>query len=144
MHKATMKTTTKTKGAKALPTTYGKLVAMHPPRVIHDAVEAGVVVDLIGRLSLVATPTRDQNDYRDLLMKLHADWMQRSPRKRLTPAEFIRAMMEEHKMTQAAMAQVMGISPGGMSLILAGVRNVSKASARRFAAWFGVSADAVI
>lgn len=129
---------------RTLPRTYAKLVDLHAPRVIHDRAEAGVVADLVGKLMLLPGRTPDQTDYYDLLIKLYADWERKHPRPKSTPAEMIRYMMEEHDMTQAAMAEVMGISPGGMSLILSGERAVSKASAKRFAARFAISAAALL
>lgn len=68
-----MKTTAKTPTFAALPTNYAGLVALHPPRPIHDDIAYDNAVEVVQALAGQKL-NRDQDDYLELMARLVEDY----------------------------------------------------------------------
>ena len=128
----------------AMPRDYAGLVAMYPPRRVRRESDArratAIIADLIG-----FDLTADQTDYVALLARLNEEWKRARPEfKRAAPHELVRLIIEEHGMTQSQMGEAIGVTRSGMSMILSGERELSKASIRRFCNRFAIDAGAML
>ena len=137
-----MKTKTQTLNFASLPTDYPGLVAMLPPRVIHDKIDASNVEEMIFAMAGHDLST-DQSDYLDLLSDLHADYASKAgkPTKRTPLAKRVAYLIESAELSQSAFAKIADITQGHVSLILAGKRGVSKPSISKLCRHFKLSAD---
>ena len=124
-----------------IPRDYAALVAMFPPRPIHDSVDYGnameVVMEMAGhKLS------RDQDDYLTILseMILHYDREHDQARKRGTPHQRLQYLVNEAGLSASDLGRLLG-NRGMGSLFLSGKRGLSKANIRKLAEHFKVRAD---
>ena len=125
-----------------MPQEYSKLVAMFPPRPIHDAADAANVSEVIAAMHGHRLNS-DQRDYLRLLFSIYSTWKESCPQKpqpKVPPHELIEFMMEQHDMNQTDLAKLLGVRPSLVSMMLAGKRSFSKASIKILTQRFGVEA----
>jgi HTH-type transcriptional regulator/antitoxin HigA len=97
-----------------------------------------VINGLIDRPRLDA----DEKDYLEVLGLLVADYEDSIyDHPDFTPVERLRYLMEEHSLTQAALARRAGFAVTSLSEILNGKRRISPTIRARFAECFGVASS---
>lgn len=124
-----------------IPQDYPALVAMLPPRPIHDAVDYANTMEIV--LALAGHKmTPDQDDYLEVLseMILQYDRAHDPPRKRGTPLQRLQYLVEQAGLSASDLGRLLG-NRGMGSLLLTGKRGLSKANIRKLAAHFKVRAD---
>jgi len=132
------KTATKA-GFRRLPKVYGELVALLPPRPIHDEVDLANALEMIDRLAGFDL-NADQEDYLDALsMFVEAYEAERYPVEDsdLGPLDALKALLAEHALTASDLGRLLGNRTLGPA-ILAGRRSLSKAHIKKLAAHFKV------
>ena len=125
---------------RRLPKTYGALVAMLPPRPIHDDVDLANATEMIDRLAGFDL-NDDQEDYLEALSTfVEAYEAERFPMDdaRIGPLDALKALLAEHGMTASDLGRLLGNRTLGAA-ILAGRRNLSKAHIKKLAAHFKVA-----
>ena len=125
----------------ALPKDYKGLVAMLPPRPIHDSVDYHNVMEVV--LAMAGHKlTPDQDDYHEALSLfiLEHDRERRTRRRRGTVQERLKYLLEVSNMTASDLGRMLG-SRGQGSNLLTGKRELSKADIRILCAHFHLSAD---
>jgi HTH-type transcriptional regulator/antitoxin HigA len=124
-----------------MPLDYPALVAMFPPRPIHDAVDYANTLEIVMAMA-GHDLTPDQDDYLTILseMVLQYDREHDEPRKRGTPHQRLQYLVNEASMTASDLGRLLG-NRGMGSLYLSGKRGLSKANIRKFADHFKVRAD---
>ena len=139
MKTATKNTKNVKNGFQRLPKTYGALVAMLPPRPIHDDVDLANTTEMIDRLAGFAL-NADQEDYLAAISTfVEAYETERFPidDSQITPLEVLKALLAEHDMTASDLGRLLGNRTLGAA-ILAGRRNLSKAHIKKLAEHFKV------
>ena len=132
------KTVTK-KDFRRLPKTYGALVAVLPPRPIHDDVDLANATEMIDRLAGFDL-NADQEDYLEALSTfVEAYEAERFPidDSRITPLDALKTLLAEHDMTASDLGRLLGNRTLGAA-ILSGRRNLSKAHIKKLAEHFKV------
>ena len=132
------KTATK-KDFRRLPKTYGALVAMLPPRPIHDDIDLANATEMTDRLAGFDL-NEDQEDYLEALSTfIEAYEAERFAidDSRITPLDALKALLAEHDMTASDLGRLLGNRTLGAA-ILAGRRNLSKAHIKKLAGHFKV------
>lgn len=122
-----------------LPKTYGALVALLPPRPIHDDGDLANATEMIDRLAGFDLNT-DQEDYLEALSTFVETYeAQRYPMddSRISPLDALKALLADHDMTASDLGRLLGNRTLGAA-ILAGRRNLSKAHIKRLAERFKV------
>lgn len=124
---------------------YGRLLAKTVPKVIENEEEYGRVLSEVERLM-------DRGDHRtaeedallSLLVSLIQAYEQRHyPMREVSAHEVLRYLMEKRGLKQADLVPIFK-SSGYVSDVINGKRAISKAHARKLAAFFGVSAELFI
>ena len=124
-----------------IPRDYAALVAMYPPRPIHDSVDyvntTEIVMAMAGHKLTV-----DQDDYLTIMseMILQYDREHDQPRKRGTPLQRLQFLAKEAGLSASDLGRMLG-NRGMGSVYLTGKRGLSKANIRKRAAHFKVRAD---
>ena len=124
-----------------IPQDYPALVAMLPPRPIHDAVDYGNTMDIV--LALAGHKlTPDQDDYLKVLseMILQYDRQHDPPRNRGTPLQRLQYLVAQAGLSASDLGRLLG-NRGMGSLLLTGKRGLSKTHIRTLAQHFKVRAD---
>jgi antitoxin component HigA of HigAB toxin-antitoxin module len=129
-----------------MPTDYAGLVAMYPPRPLHDAVDARNVEEIV--MEMAGHPlSLDQDDYHDLLSDLLIRWQESNEpsrsRKRSQPLSAharLKYLIEQSGTTPSQLAQLLSCSQPLVSLLLSGKRTLSKVNAKKLAAHFKLDA----
>ena len=134
------KPTTKNK-SRHFPTSYRALVAMLPPRPIHDDVDlanAAEVIDVMAGFALNA----DQEDYLEAISTfVEAYEAARFPidDSRITPLDALKALLAEHGMSASDLGRLLGNRTLGTP-VLSGRRALSKTHIKKLAEHFKVEA----
>jgi HTH-type transcriptional regulator/antitoxin HigA len=137
MKKRSMPIATRSMDFRRMPTDYAGLVGLFPPRPIHDKADLANATEIIDAMA-GHDLTPDQEDYLDVLSDLVAKYEEaRSPlrRKRTTPLERLRYVVEQAGMTASDLGRLLG-NRGLGSLILRGRRQLSKTHIRILAEHF--------
>ena len=125
-----------------MPTGYTGLVAMYPPRTLHDRVDERNVEEIVMEMAGHAL-SKGQEDYleslSDLLL-LYRDRKSAPKRRSHSTAARLKYLMEQSEMTPAMLAKLLGCSQPLVSLLLSGKREVSKENAKKLAAHFRLDA----
>jgi HTH-type transcriptional regulator/antitoxin HigA len=129
---------------RKLPKTYAGLVKCFMPRPIRDKVDAENVGEMMA--SLVGYElNRDQRDYLKLLVSIYKGWQDSLPRRLpVPPHELVQFMMEQHDMTQADLAKLLGVRQSLVSMMLSGKRAFSKESIKILADRFHINARVLL
>lgn len=134
-----MTKTATTNDFRHFPTSYGALVAMLPPRPIHDDVELANATEMIDRLAGFAL-NADQEDYLEAISTfVEAYEAERFPMddSQLTPLDALKALLAEHGMSASDLGRLLGNRTLGTP-ILSGRRALSKAHIKKLAQHFKV------
>ena len=124
---------------REVPRTYAGLVAMLPPRPIHDDVDLANATEMIDRLAGFKL-NADQEDYLEAISTfVEAYEGERFPidDSRITPLDALKALLAEHGMTASDLGRLLGNRTLGAA-ILAGRRNLSKTHIKMLAEHFKV------
>lgn len=124
---------------KKLPGTYTGLVAMLPPRPIHDDVDLANASEMIDRLAGFDL-NADQEDYLEALSTfVEAYERGRFPMddSRITPLDTLKFLLAENSMTASDLGRLLGNRTLGPA-ILTGRRGLSKANIKKLAERFKV------
>ena len=124
---------------RRLPTTYRGLVAMLPPRPIHDDLDLANATGVIDRLAGLALNS-DQEDYLEAIATfVEAYEAERFPLddSQLTPLDALKALLAEHGMSASDLGRLLGNRTLGTP-ILSGRRALSKAHIKKLAEHFKV------
>jgi antitoxin component HigA of HigAB toxin-antitoxin module len=102
------RTVHKLKFAK-IPLHYSALVAMFPPRPIHDSVDYANTLEIVMAMAGHKL-TRDQDDYLTILseMILHYDREHDQPRKRGTPLQRLQYVVKEAGLSASDLGRLLG------------------------------------
>jgi HTH-type transcriptional regulator/antitoxin HigA len=124
-----------------IPRDYAALVAMLPPRPIHDSVDYANTMEIVMAMAGHKL-TRDQDDYLTILSELilNYDREHDQPRKRGTPHQRLQYLVKEAGMSASDLGRLLG-NRGMGSVYLTGKRGLSKANIRKLAEHFKVRAD---
>jgi HTH-type transcriptional regulator/antitoxin HigA len=134
MNKASTK-----RSSRRLPKTYAGLVALLPPRPIHDDVDLANATEIIDRLAGFKL-SADQEDYLEAISTfVEAYEAERFPidDSRITPLDALKALLAEHEMTASDLGRLLDNRTLGAA-ILAGRRGLSKTHIRKLAEHFKV------
>jgi HTH-type transcriptional regulator/antitoxin HigA len=125
-----------------LPKSYSELVAMYPPRPLHDKTDEQNLEELVFAMAGHAL-TPDQEDYLDLLSDMLLKYQEQQvarPRRRRSPAKRLAYLIEQSGITRSQLATLLGCSQPLVSLILSGKRSLTVPHVRKLAAHFRVDA----
>jgi HTH-type transcriptional regulator/antitoxin HigA len=124
-----------------IPADYAALVAMFPPRPIHDPVDYSNTMEVVMAMA-GHNLTRDQDDYLKILseMILHYDREHDRPIRRGTPLQRLQYLVKEAGMSASDLGRLLGHRGMG-SVFLTGKRGLSKTNIRKLAEHFKVRAD---
>jgi HTH-type transcriptional regulator / antitoxin HigA len=119
---------------------YLALLRGFPPRPIRGDDDHRRAIAVVNGLLDRPALSPDEEDYLDVLGLLIADYEDSiHEHSEFAPVERLRHLMEEHALTQAALARRAGIAVTSLSDILNGKRRISPGNRAKFAACFGVS-----
>ena len=128
-----------------LPTTFDRLIKLHPPRPIHDEVGYKNTVEIVD--ALAGHPlNRDQEDYLLLLSTLveryETDTLPALPKSR--GLDLLRYLLEEHQLGGDDFAQIISVDRSVAYRILKGERGLTTEHIKALCKHFGVPADVFI
>ncbi len=124
---------------RRVPKSYSALVAMLPPRPIHDDVDLANATEMIDRLAGFDL-NADQEDYLEALSTfVEAYEADRFPIQdsAITPLEILNTLLGEHGMSASDLGRLLGNRTLGAA-ILAGRRTLSKTHIKKLAEHFKV------
>jgi HTH-type transcriptional regulator/antitoxin HigA len=124
---------------RRVPKTYAGLVALLPPRPIHDDVDLSNTTEMIDRLAGFDL-SADQEDYLEAISTfVEAYEAERFPidDSMITPLDALKTLLAEHKMTASDLGRLLGNRTLGAA-ILTGRRGLSKMHIRILAGHFKV------
>ena len=122
-----------------LPKTYDDLMAMLPPRPIHDDVDLANASEMIDRLAGFRL-NADQEDYLEAISTfVEAYEADRFPihDSRIGPLRALKALLAEHRMSASDLGRLLGNRTLGAAIV-AGRRNLSKTHIKKLAQHFKV------
>lgn len=128
----------------ALPKDYRSLVALFPPRPIHDRVGFDNTVEMIDTMAGHAL-SKDQEDYLEILSRMIEDYetAARATRK-VSGTQLLRALVDEHELTAAAVGKIIGVDSSHAAKIIRGDRSITTSHAKKIARRFAVRMDALL
>lgn len=120
---------------------YGRLCAKVLPKLIESDQEFDRFVRQLEELDRKANPAPEERVLAELLAKLIHDYDNRHyPLPQVPPAEMVRYLMERRGLRQAGLVELLG-SRAQVSDLVNGKRSISKAQAKKLAAFFKVSVE---
>jgi HTH-type transcriptional regulator/antitoxin HigA len=124
------------------PVAYGRLLAAELPKPIESDEEFDRMVERLEALDFPDhTLTAEETALRDLLTVLVKDYDDKNfEMPDQPPLETLKFLMEQHSKRQVDLVSTLG-SRAEVSDILAGCRGISKAQAKKLAAFFHVGVD---
>ncbi len=126
-----------------LPRTFEALCDLHAPRPLRGRADLEDVVALLDRLTAIARPTRDQEDYLETLSTLVEAYeaeVDLGPDVR--GVEALKAQLEANALSASDLSHLLGDPSRSLgSRLLRGQRELSKAHIRTLCERFAVSAD---
>jgi HTH-type transcriptional regulator/antitoxin HigA len=124
--------------------TYGQLLRRTLPHVIRTDEECDRLTTELMRLDEREDSSPEEKELAELLTVLIDEYEQRRyPIRKASPQQTLQHLMEARKLTQKDLWKVFG-SKGITSEVFHGKRSISKAQAKRLAAFFHVGADLFI
>ncbi len=133
-----------------MPKTFNELNALLPLRPINDRIDLENAYEVMDRLAVIEKPTKDQRDFLDTLVILTEAFDEEDNQSALAAAdkvtglELLKYLMDNTKMTQAALAKALGVSEGAASMILKGERSITARHARTLGKRFKLDPGAFI
>lgn len=121
---------------------YGKLLTKVRPRVIRTEEENEQVIAELERLDALGRPMApEEREIAELLTALVLQFEEKHyPIGKAEPVVTLRSLMEQRNLRQVDLIPIFGASSTA-SAVLAGKRAISKAQAKKLAAFFRVPAD---
>jgi HTH-type transcriptional regulator / antitoxin HigA len=136
-----MKTATRLR-FEAMPKDYTGLCRLHMPRPIRDKVDFENIVEITDAMA-GHNLMPDQDDYFDLLCRLIEDYEKErglnAPK--ASGLDALRHLLDEHDMSGADLARLLGVHRTLGAMILRGERQLTLAHVRKLSEHFSVSAD---
>ena len=132
---------TRNKALKQPTDRYLELIQKFPLRRIRTKAELSAATGILDRLFGKEDADAGEADYLDVLSDLVDSYERRNDPNydaQATGIEVLRALMQEHEMSQTALAAKLGISAPAMSLILSGNRPITADHARTLGKIFSV------
>ena len=124
--------------------TYGQLLRRTLPHVIRTEEALARLTDELMRLDELELPTPEEQELAELLTVLIDEYEEhRYPIRKASPQQTLQHLMEARGLTQKDLWKIFG-SKGITSEVFHGKRSVSKAQAKKLAAYFHVSAELFI
>lgn len=124
--------------------TYGRLLKRTLPHVIRSEEELARLTDELMRLDDRDDLTPEEQELAELLTVLIGEYEERRyPIRKASPQRILQHLMEARNLTQKDLWKVFG-SKGITSEVFHGKRSISKAQAKKLAAYFHVSAELFI
>jgi HTH-type transcriptional regulator/antitoxin HigA len=125
-----------------LPKTFFNLVALHPPRPIHDEADYENTLELVDALA-GAKLNEDQDDYLDVLSQLVESYEERKfkPFPKVSGLDALKFLLSENEMNGNDLAKLLEIDRSVAYKILKGVRGLTVEHIRKLCERFSVSAD---
>lgn len=132
-------------GVRALdPTAYGKLLAAALPKPIQNDREFDRMVARLEELDFAKRKlTPEEEALREILATLIKVYDDQFTLPEQPPHEMVKYLMEQRGLRQADLVPVLG-SRAQVSDLVNGKRGISKAQAKKLAAYFGVSVELFI
>lgn len=130
---------------RPMPRRMADLLSLHTPRPHRDDDEHEQVVELLDQLMRQARPTRDQQDYAGVLALLVQSYEKEHHTiadAEVTGSDLLRLVMKESGTTAKQIADLLGVGPPLVSMILAGKRSLTWHHARTLAAHFAMQPTA--
>jgi HTH-type transcriptional regulator/antitoxin HigA len=124
--------------------TYGRLLKRTLPHVIRSEEELARLTGELMRLDARDDLTPEERELAELLTVLIGEYEERRyPIRKASPQQTLQHLMEARSLTQKDLWKVLG-SKGLTSEVFHGKRSISKAQAKKLAAYFHVSAELFI
>ncbi|MGB6667080.1 MAG: hypothetical protein WBE73_01945 [Candidatus Acidiferrum sp.] len=124
--------------------TYGQLLRRAPPHVIRTDEDCERLTAELLHLDEREDATHEEKELAELLTVLIDEYKaRRYPIRRATPRQTLHHLMEARNLSQKDLWKIFG-SKGITSEVFHGKRSVSKAQAKKLAAFFHVTADLFI
>jgi len=131
---------------KKAPETFEELCRLFLPRPIHDEAENEEMIRVMDWIA-VRAHNRDQFDYAKMLGDLVTEYEvphRRRVKSELGGLELLRAVTESSGLTQADLANVLGVAQGTVSKIITGARSITVDHAKRAARYFKMRPEAFL
>jgi antitoxin component HigA of HigAB toxin-antitoxin module len=131
---------------KKAPETFEELCRLFLPRPIHDEAENEEMIRVMDWIA-VRAHNRDQFDYAKMLGDLATEYEvthRRRVKSELGGLELLRAVTESSGLTQADLANVLGVAQGTVSKIITGARSITVDHAKRAARYFKMRPEAFL
>lgn len=126
------------------PKTYAQLLTRTLPHIIRNEAEYERLAGELLRLDEKEFPTPEEKELAELLTVLVEDYEERRyPVPKAEPRQTLRHLMEARRLTQKDLWKILG-SKGITSEVFHGKRSISKAQAKKLAAFFHVSVELFI
>jgi len=124
--------------------TYGQLLRRTLPHVIRTDEEHARLTDELMRLDERENPTHEEQELAELLTVLIDEYEgRRYPIRKASPQQTLQHLMEARNLTQKDLWKIFG-SKGITSEVFHGKRSISKAQAKKLAAYFRVNVELFI
>jgi HTH-type transcriptional regulator/antitoxin HigA len=124
--------------------TYGRLLTRTLPHVIRSEEELARLTDELMRLDARDDLTPEEQELAELLTVLIGEYEERRyPIRKASPQQTLQHLMEARNLTQKDLWKVFG-SKGITSEVFHGKRSISKAQAKKLAAYFHIGAELFI
>jgi antitoxin component HigA of HigAB toxin-antitoxin module len=131
---------------KKAPETFEELCRLFLPRPIHDEAENEEMIRVMDWIA-VRAHNRGQFDYAKMLGDLVTEYEvthRRRVKSELGGLELLRAVTESSGLTQADLANVLGVAQGTVSKIMTGARSITVDHAKRAARYFKMRPEAFL
>jgi HTH-type transcriptional regulator / antitoxin HigA len=126
---------------RQLPGTFDELARIMVPHAIVDEVDYDNTVEWMGRLAVIARPTRGQRQYLDTLAQLVEAYDKEHcaiDTSDIRPLELLKSLLKAHGMSASDLGRLLGNRELG-SKILRGERQLSKANIKKLSDRFKLS-----
>ena len=126
-----------------IPKNYRELCQLYLPRPIHDEAEDAEATAMMNALAVFIQLNAEQQDYLEVLTEF-VDEFDKGKKIRwpkISGLEVLKHLLEEHGMSGADLARLLGGSRNLGAMILRGERKLTLKHVRTLARRFGVSAD---
>jgi HTH-type transcriptional regulator/antitoxin HigA len=126
-----------------IPKTYRELCQLYLPRPIHNDAEDAEATAMMNALAVFIRLNAEQQDYLDVLTEFVDDFDK--GRKihwpEISGLDLLKSLLEEHSLSAADLARVLGVHRTLGAMILRGERKLTLKHVRTLSRHFGVSAD---
>jgi antitoxin component HigA of HigAB toxin-antitoxin module len=129
---------------KNAPETFEELCQLFLPRPIHDESENEEMIRVMDWIA-VRAENGDQFDYAKMLGDLVTEYegaQKRRVKSALAGLKLLKAVVESSGVTQAELANVLGVAQGTVSKIMSGARSITVDHAKRAARYFKMRPEA--